>query len=69
MLPEAPDIPAPRPDDKEYMKVWHKYLQAEIDKYGLERERNTWRRAFYTVASILLVLIFTMLVFLVSRTA
>lgn len=70
MKPEAPDIPAPRPDDKEYMKLCRKYLQADIDKYGLERERNTWRRAFYTVATILLVLtfaMFTTLVFLVGR--
>ena len=67
MLPEAPDIPAPRLDDKEYMKLWHKFLEARLDKYGLERELNTWRKAFYTVAAILLVLTFTMLVFLVGR--
>lgn len=67
MKPEAPDIPAPRPDDEEYMKLCRKYLQDEIDKYSLERELCTWRRAFYTVAITLLVLTFTMLVFLVGR--
>ena len=67
MIVKAPDIPAPKPDDEDYMKVWRKCLQADIDKYGLERERNTWQRAFYAVASILLALTFTMLVFLTGR--
>lgn len=52
-LPQAPDIPMPKPKDKDYMKLWHKYMQARQDNYELERERNTWRRAFYTVCAIL----------------
>lgn len=31
-------------------------MQARQDNYELERERNTWRRAFYTVCAILFAL-------------
>lgn len=54
------DIPAPRPDDQEYMKVWRKSLQTSIDNYGIERERNAWRTAFYIVAAILFAMLFVM---------
>ena len=62
MLVTPPDIPAPKPDDKDYMKVWHKYLQSDIDNYQIRRERDTWRRAFYVVAAILFALVFALLV-------
>lgn len=61
-IPQAPDIPAPRMNDEGYMKLWRKYLQADIDNYELERERNTWRRAFYAVATILFALTFALAV-------
>ena len=62
MTPERPIIPAPKPDDKDYMKVWHLYLQADIDNYNIKRERDTWRRAFYAVANILFALMFALFV-------
>ena len=62
MLPKAPDIPMPKPEDKDYMKVWHKYLQSDIDNYRIGRERDTWRRAFYTASAILFALTFALLV-------
>lgn len=66
-LPKAPDIPMPKPDDKDYMKVWHKYLQADIDNYELKRERDTWRRAFYAVVTILFALSFALAVVVASK--
>ena len=62
MLPKPPDIPMPKLDDEDYMKVWHKYLQSDIDNYQIRRERDTWRRAFYVVAAILFALVFALLV-------
>jgi len=53
MMVKAPDIPCPRLDDEGYMKVWHKYLQADIERMHMESQRDTWRRAFYAVAAIL----------------
>lgn len=52
-LPQAPDIPMPRPNDREYMDLWRKFLQKSHDNYDLELERDTWRHAFYAVAAIL----------------
>jgi len=66
-LPEPPDIPIPRLNDKGYMKVWHKYMQASSDNYRLERERDAWRRAFYVVCAILASICLVMLVLLGSR--
>jgi hypothetical protein len=66
-IPKAPDIPMPKPDDKDYMKVWHKYLQADIDNYELKRERNTWRRAFYAVATILFAITFALAVVVAGK--
>lgn len=62
MLPQPPGIPMPKPEDKDYMKVWHKYLQSDIDNYRIGRERDTWRRAFYTASAILFALTFALLV-------
>lgn len=76
-LPQPPDIPLPKPEDEDYMKVWHKYLQSDIDKYQIQRECDTWRRAFYTecdrwrrafytVAAFLFAFMFTMLVLIAA---
>ena len=67
MLPKAPDIPFPKPDDKDYMTVWHKYLQADIERIHMESQRDTWRRAFYAVAAILFLLMFALLVLCGSK--
>ncbi len=67
MLPEPADIPMPKPEDKDYMKLWHKYLQSAINGYNLGRERDAWRSAFYTVTAVLFALMFTLLVLLGSR--
>lgn len=62
MQPQPPYIPRPRTDDDEYMKVCHRFLQSSIDNYQLQRERNTWRSAFYAVTAVLGVIVFTLLV-------
>lgn len=54
---QAPDIPRPKHEDAEYMKVWHKLLNKELEYYSISRECSTWRRNFYIVASILFVTI------------
>ena len=62
MIMLTPDIPIPKPEDKDYMKVWHKYLQSDIDNYKIREERDTWRKAFYVVAVILFATVFALLV-------
>lgn len=52
-----PDIPAPKPKDEDYMKVWHKLLQKDIENIRISRECSTWRTAFYIVSAILLITI------------
>ena len=52
-----PDIPAPKPKDEDYMKVWHKLLQKDIENIRISRECSTWRTAFYIVLAILLITI------------
>ncbi|MBP3212595.1 MAG: hypothetical protein J6M41_08550 [Prevotella sp.] len=49
------------------MKVWHKYLQADIERIHMESQRDTWRRAFYAVAAILFLLMFALLVLCGSK--
>lgn len=46
---QAPNIPRPKHEDEDYMKVWFKLLNREIDYYRVSRECNTWRRNFYFV--------------------
>lgn len=62
MAPEPANIPIPKPEDRDYMKVWHRYLQSDIDNYQLKRERDTWRKAFYTVSAILFAVVFALFV-------
>lgn len=52
-----PDIPAPKPKDEDYMKVWHKCLQKDIENIRISRECCIWRTAFYIVSAILLITI------------
>ena len=52
----------PKPEDEDYMKVWHRFLQADIDNYKIKRECNTWRRAFYAVAVILFAVVTALIV-------
>ena len=46
-------IQAPKHEDEDYMKVWFKLLNREIDYYRVSRECNTWRRNFYIVVFLL----------------
>lgn len=46
---QAPNIPRPKHEDEDYMKVWFKLLNREIDYYRVSRECKTWRRNFYIV--------------------
>ena len=59
----APNIPAPKPRDEDYMKVWRKCLQTDIDNIRLSRERDVWRTAFFIVAAILFVAMLALIVF------
>lgn len=52
---QTPNIPRPKHEDAEYMKVWYKYIDKELECYRISRECGTWRRNFYIVASILFV--------------
>ena len=54
---QAPNIPRPKPKDADYMKVWHKLLDKDLECYRISRECDTWRRKFYIVTSILFVII------------
>lgn len=54
---QAPNIPIPKPKDADYMKVWHKLLDKDLDCYRISRECDTWRRIFYIVTFILFVVI------------
>ena len=54
---QAPNIPRPKHEDAEYMKVWHQLLDKELEYYHISRECSTWRRNFYIVTSILFVTI------------
>lgn len=54
---QAPNIPRPKPKDEDYMKVWHKLLDKDLECYRISRECATWRRNFYIVTFILFVLI------------
>jgi len=54
---QAPNIPRPKPKDADYMKLWHKLLDKDLDCYRISHECNTWRRKFYVVAFILFVTI------------
>lgn len=54
---KPPEIPIPKPEDEDYMKVWHKLLQKDIENIRISRECSTWRTAFYIVSAILLVTI------------
>jgi hypothetical protein len=46
---QAPNIPRPKHEDEDYMKVWHQLLDKELEYYHISRECNTWRRNFYIV--------------------
>lgn len=54
---QAPNIPRPKHEDAEYMNVWNKLLDKELECYRISREYSTLRRNFYIVASILFVAI------------
>lgn len=54
---QAPDIPRPKLKDADYMKVWHKLLDKDLECYRISRECSVWRRNFYIV-SILFVILF-----------
>lgn len=53
----------------DYMNLWHKCLQSDIDNNQIRRERDTWRMAFYVVAAILFAVVFALLVMCGSRLA
>lgn len=64
MTVQAPNIPRPKHKDADYMKVWHKLLEKELDNIRISRECHTWRMSFYIVAFILFVITIQALVFL-----
>lgn len=56
------EIPIPKPDDEDYMKVWHLYIQANQERYRFRCERDTWRVAFHIVVAILFAAVFALMV-------
>ena len=54
---QAPNIPRPKPKDVDYMKLWHKLLDKDLECYRISRECDTWRRNFYIATFILFVVI------------
>lgn len=59
---QAPNIPRPKHEDEDYMKVWFKLLNREIDYYRVSRECNTWRRNFYIVVFLLWLSLFLLMI-------
>ena len=58
MRVQAPDIPRPKPKDADYMEVWHKLLDKDLECYHISRECGTWRRNFYIVTFIIFAVLF-----------
>lgn len=56
------EIPLPKSDDEDYMKVWRLYIQADQDRYRFRCERDTWRVAFQIVAAILFAAVLALMV-------
>lgn len=46
---QAPNIPRPKHEDEDYMKVWLQLLNKELECHRISRECNTWRRNFYII--------------------
>lgn len=59
---QAPNIPRPKHEDEDYMKVWFKLLNREIDYYRVSRECKTWRRNFYIVVFFLWFSLFLLMI-------
>ena len=62
-----PDIPAPRPDDAEFNKIVHRWLDTR-DALNIARsERNAWRKASYATAVMLFAFLIALLVLCGSK--
>lgn len=48
---QAPNIPRPKHEDEDYMKVWHQLIDKELEYYRVSRECNIWRRSFYILVA------------------
>lgn len=59
--------PPPKPDDADYMKVWHLYLETDLENFHVKSERDTWRKAFYAVAAILFAVVIALIVLCGSK--
>ena len=57
-----PDIPAPRPDDKEFNKIMRRWLDTKDELNTTRGERNAWRKAFLAVAVMLFAFLIALLV-------
>ena len=63
----TPDIPAPRPDDKEFNKIVRRWLDTKKELDSTRGERNAWRRAFYVTAVMLFAFLIALLVLCGSK--
>ena len=57
----TPDIPAPRPDDKEFNKTVRRWLDTRDALNDMRGQRDTWRKAFYAVAVMLFAFLMALL--------
>lgn len=55
---QAPNIPRPKHEDEDYMKVWLQLLNKELECHRISRECNTWRRNFYILVAFNFVTLF-----------
>ena len=46
---QAPDIPRPKYLDDEYMNVWHRLIDKELDCFRIRNKFRILRRNFYIV--------------------
>jgi hypothetical protein len=47
MKAQVPNMPEPKYEDEDYMKVWFKLLRRELDYRSISHDRNIWRTNFY----------------------
>ena len=64
---KAPDLPAPRSDDKEFNKIVCRWLDTEKALDTTRGERDAWRKAFYAVAILTFAFLIALLVLCGSK--
>lgn len=47
MKTQVPNMPEPKYEDEDYMKVWFKLLKRELDYHSIRHNCKIWRTNFY----------------------